>query len=106
MGEQTWDKVLTNPHRYTILAALQESDRVAYSTFLEVLGLSKSLLSKHIAALEAAGYVRTVKVSGGYRSITELESTDLGAERFSAHQRMLLTIGTQVTHPERKVPGK
>lgn len=100
MSEHVWDKVLTNPHRYTILAALQESDRVAYATFHEVLGLSKSLLSKHIAALQRAGYVRTARVSGGYRSITELESTHLGAERFSAHQKMLLTIGSRLTRTD------
>lgn len=88
------------PIRYAILSALQKSDRVSYTTLLAALGISTSLLSKHIAVLESSGYVAIHKVHGGCSMITELESTPHGAECFTRHQDMMLTIGRSIVEDQ------
>lgn len=95
-----WDKVLTSPIRYAIMSALKESDRVSYTTFLEALRISKSLLSKHLSVLEKAGYIRIHKIERGYAVSTELEKTSLGAERFDNHREMMLNIGRVIVDRE------
>lgn len=96
MSSIQWDKTLSNPIRYSMMSALQVADRVSYAVFEESLGISKSLLSKHITTLVDAEYVRVHKIPRGRLFLTELSSTTLGSKRFADFKEQLLTVGDTI----------
>ena len=65
-----------------LLAAVVEAE---FATLRESLGVSESALSKHLRALEQAGYVALRKVRDGSRTFTIVAMTETGRHAFCGH---------------------
>lgn len=56
------DPVIHQPTRLGILTAAAESKRIDFSSLRELLDLTDGNLSRHLATLEGAGYVKIEKI--------------------------------------------
>jgi DNA-binding MarR family transcriptional regulator len=66
----------------TMLTAVSEAE---FATIRDALDVSDSVLSKHLSALEHAGYVKRRKGAHRGRRTTWLSLTDAGRTALSAH---------------------
>jgi DNA-binding MarR family transcriptional regulator len=80
-----FDGVIHAPGRLQICALLSASDHVEFATLRDAIGVSDSVLSKHLKLLEEARYVRPKKAASEGRQRTWLSLTDLGRDAFAAH---------------------
>jgi DNA-binding MarR family transcriptional regulator len=78
--------------RLRICAAIAETDAMDYSALNRLLGVSNSVLSKHLARLEDAGVVEIRKVSRPGHLWTRVGLTAAGREAYAAHIAALRTI--------------
>ena len=88
----SFDEVIHAPQRLRICAMLSAAQKVEFSVLQEHLGLSKSALSKHLAQLDEAGYVRQGRAVRDSRSRLWLSLTPAGRRAYSAHVRALRDI--------------
>lgn len=77
------------PVRLSVLAILAKVERVDFRFLCETLDVSESLLSKHVSALEAAGYVATHKTRLAGRARTWLSMTASGEQAFAAYKQAI-----------------
>ncbi len=80
-----FDAAIHAPGRLQICALLSASDQVEFATLREAIGVSDSVLSKHLKLLEEAGYVRPRKAAADGRQRTWLSLTPEGRRAFAAH---------------------
>lgn len=66
----------------TLLTAVTEAE---FSTLREALGVSDSVLSKHVSALAAVGYVRSRKGTHAGRRTTWIGLTSQGRDALREH---------------------
>jgi len=97
------DPVIHAPARLSIVALLATAEQAEFSFVRDHVGVSDSVLSKHAAALEAAGYVEIRKGHVGKRPRTWLALTDAGRKAFRDHVAALQRIVAQAG--ETLVPG-
>lgn len=87
------DEVIHQPVRLSIIATLAHAERVDFAFLRDTLALGDSNLSRHLTALEDAGYVQIDKVFERKRARTWLTLTPAGRAAFTAHvaalQRLL-----------------
>lgn len=83
---------LTNPTRFSIVAALAAVDSLAFKDLRDELGVSDSVLSKQISNLERAGFVQVTKLFVGKRPSTKLALTGDGLTRWTKHLDALRRI--------------
>lgn len=76
------DAVIHAPVRLSIVAALAASERMEFQLLRDTVEISDSLLSKHIATLENAGYVQVTKGYAGKRPRTWLSLSQQGRDAF------------------------
>ena len=69
-----------------VLAAVTEAE---FAVVRDAVGVSDSVLSKHLSALSEAGYVRLRKAVAGGRQRTWLSITGAGRRAFLGHVRAL-----------------
>lgn len=82
--------------RLSVMAIVARSEKVDFRFIGDALDVSDSLLSKHLAVLDKAGYIRSVKVGSGNRSRTWISPTPEGRAAFAAYRRALSQIvGTE-----------
>ncbi len=94
------DKIIHSPVRLSIIASLEAAGETDFAFLRDTLEISDSLLSKHIATLEAAGYVKVVKGSAGRRPVTWFSLTDAGHAQFIRYKHALMGIlGDPPGHP-------
>lgn len=86
------DDLLTHAVRFSIAAALGDVDRAEFALVRDTVEISDSVLSKQVAALEAAGYVGVEKGRVGRRPRTWLSLTDLGRSTLAQHVAALQAI--------------
>jgi DNA-binding MarR family transcriptional regulator len=86
------DGLLTNGVRLSVLAALDGLDKAEFALVRDVVEVSDSELSKQVATLEAAGYVRVDKGKVGRRPRTWLSITTDGATAYRVHLEALREI--------------
>lgn len=79
------DDVIHSPVRLSIMAALRSADAVHFGLLRDTVEVSDSLLSKHLAALEAAGYLDVTKGYVERRPRTWYALTPEGRTAFDAH---------------------
>jgi DNA-binding MarR family transcriptional regulator len=91
------DDRVHSPVRFCLLAALNSVDSADYQTLKDALDVSYTLLSKHIALLEDAGYVRVHKEFSGRTPRTVLALTTPGRDAFRAHLTALDEIVAGLT---------
>lgn len=86
------DELIHSPVRLSVMSALRAADQVHFALLRETLEVSDSLLSKHIAALDEAGYVEVTKGYVGKRPRTWYSLTDRGQRAFDAYLGTLREI--------------
>ncbi len=86
------DDVIHSPVRLSVMAALRHADAVHFGLLRDTVEVSDSLLSKHLASLETAGYVEVTKGYAGRRPRTWYSLTTEGREAFDAYIAALREI--------------
>lgn len=86
------DEVIHAPVRFSIVAALAKVDNADFATIRDTVEVSDSVLSKQVAALESAGYVKVKKGYVGKRPRTWLSLTEPGRAALEGHLAALRAI--------------
>ena len=79
------DPVLQPPARLKLMTMLTAVTEVEFSTLRDGLEISDSVLSKHVAALAAAGYVKSRKGVHAGRRTTWIAMTKPGRKALGSH---------------------
>ena len=85
MSAPAFDPVIHAPGRLQICGLLSAADEAEFATLRDALGVSDSVLSKHLKQLEEAGYVRVRKQAHSGRQRTWLSLVPAGRAAFAAH---------------------
>ncbi|MCD9903508.1 transcriptional regulator [Streptomyces sp. MT29] len=85
MTEPRYDAVIHAPNRLQICAMLAAVDSMEFSRVRESLGVSDSVLSKHLKVLEGAGYVEVTKARGRSYPRTWIALTRDGRRALAGH---------------------
>jgi DNA-binding MarR family transcriptional regulator len=98
MTESRLNAIIHAPNRLQICAFLTPLQEAEFQLLRDELGVSDSVLSKHLKQLEEAGYVafRKSAVNGRQRMWAGL--TKSGRKAFSAHVEELSRIAGVVVH--------
>ena len=86
------DETIHTPVRFSIVAALAGVDDAAFATIRDAIEVSDSTLSKQVAVLEKAGYVKVRKGYVGKRPRTWLSLSREGRRAYEAHLEALRAI--------------
>lgn len=86
------DEVIHAPVRFSIVAALASVDEAEFALVRDTVEISDSVLSKQVAQLEAAGYVKVRKGYVGKRPRTWLSLTRSGRAAYRRHLDALRAI--------------
>ncbi len=84
--------MLHSPIRLSIMAILAEVEDATFGFVADTAQLSAPVLSKHVALLENAGYVRVRKGRAGRRPRTWLSLSETGRARFAEYVQALRAI--------------
>ena len=87
-----FDAVIHPPPRLQVCGLLAAVDTMDFAAVRDTVGVSDSVLSKHVKQLEDAGYVRTRKATITSRVRTSLSLTPAGRKAFAAHVAELRRI--------------
>lgn len=79
------DMILHPPARLQIAAVLGKVTDMEFATLRDILQVSDSVLSKHLAALGEAGYIAVRKAAQDGRQRTWASLTGAGRKAFTAH---------------------
>jgi len=80
-----FDELIHEPTRLQLSGLLAAVVEAEFATLRGSLGISASALSKHVKALETAGYVTTRRVREGARTFLLVRMTDDGRHAFCGH---------------------
>jgi DNA-binding MarR family transcriptional regulator len=92
MTAPAFNEIIHNPVRLRACAMLAGLDFAAFPALRDALGVSDSVLSKHLATLEAAGYVKLEKATSGGRLRTSVSLTRKGRNAYTSHVAALRSI--------------
>ncbi len=87
-----FDETIHNLVRLRICALLVGLDHAAFPMLRDELEVSDSVLSKHLATLEAVGYVKLAKATSDRRLRTSVALTSQGRAAYAAHIAALREI--------------
>lgn len=87
-----FDPVVHAPPRLQVCGLLAVVDTMDFAAVREQIGVSDSVLSKHVKQLEEAGYVAVRKSTRASRVRTSLALTPAGRAAFDAHVAELRRI--------------
>jgi DNA-binding MarR family transcriptional regulator len=87
-----FDAVIHPPPRLQVCGLLAAVDTMDFATVRDQVGVSDSVLSKHVKQLEEAGYVTVHKATRASRLRTSLSLTANGRAAFDAHVAELRRI--------------
>ena len=86
------DPVIHAPARLQIAAVLAGVQEAEFGVVRDIVGVSDSVLSKHLSQLQEAGYVKLRKASLDGRQRTWLSITRAGRRAFAAHLAALQAL--------------
>ena len=92
MSKPALDPVIHAPARLQLAAMLASVDEMEFAIARETLDVSDSVLSKHLAQMQEAGYVRLRKAALDGRQRTWLSLTSRGRKALDRHLRSLESI--------------
>jgi DNA-binding MarR family transcriptional regulator len=92
MSNACFDSLIHAPNRLKICALLAPIASLEFITLCEQLGVSDSVLSKHIKSLDDAGYVVINKKTSEGRQRTWLSLSPKGRKAFNGHVEALKEI--------------
>lgn len=87
-----FDAVIHPPPRLQVCGLLAAVDTMDFAAVRDTVGVSDSVLSKHVKQLEEAGYVQLRKATIASRQRTSLALTKAGRTAFEAHVAELRRI--------------
>ena len=87
-----FDAVVHPPPRLQICGLLAAVDSMDFAAVRDAIGVSDSVLSKHVKQLEEAGYVAVGKATIASRQRTSMSLTTRGRAAFAAHVAELRRI--------------
>lgn len=87
-----FDAILHPPARLQIAAVLANVDTAEFAKLRELVGVSDSVLSKHLSALTEAGHISLRRVASDGRQRTWASLTRSGRTAFKAHVAALQKI--------------
>lgn len=90
-----FDPVIHAPIRLQICAMLAAVETAEFGAVRDTIGISDSVLSKHVRQLEEAGYVALRKATVMSRMRTWLSLTGKGKAAFKAHVAELERLAAQ-----------
>jgi DNA-binding MarR family transcriptional regulator len=101
-----FDEIVHAPNRLQIAAMLAPVDSLEFATARDALGVTDSVLSKHVKVLQEAGYVAVRKAAVGSRTRTSLSLTRAGRRAYEGHVAALraLVAPTGTAPPPRPPP--
>lgn len=82
----------SNPVRLSIMGSLNTVEEADFKTLRDALGISDSVLSRHLSALEDKGYVKIRKGFVGKRPRTWAKLSPVGRAAFTDHVQALKEI--------------
>ena len=85
MSKRALDPVIHAPARLQLAAMLASVNEMEFATARETLDVSDSVLSKHLAQMQEAGYVRLRKAALDGRQRTWLALTGKGRKALDRH---------------------
>lgn len=91
-AEDGFDATIHAPNRLRICALLEAAEQVEFGVVRERLGVSDSVLSKHVSILMEAGYVEQTKAVRDTRQRVWLSLTKAGRAAYQAHVAALRAI--------------
>jgi len=97
VSEAVFDELIHAPRRLQICAMLAAVDSMEFSTVRETLGVSESVLSKHVKVLNSAGYVTMTKATRSSHIRTWLTLTAAGRDALAGHLAELRRIAELAT---------
>lgn len=89
------DDLLMHGVRLSVVAALDGVEQAGFGPLRDLVAVSDSVLSKHLAALERAGYVQVDKGRTGRRPVTRVALTGQGWAAYRLHLRAIRDIAAQ-----------
>ncbi|MCL2417850.1 MAG: transcriptional regulator [Conexibacteraceae bacterium] len=92
MSEAAFDELIHAPLRLQICAMLAPVRGLPFSDIRDSLQISDSVLSKHLSALAAAGYVEVSRVRANQRSRRQVTLTKPGRTALRRHLAALQAI--------------
>ncbi len=92
MSESQFDSIIHAPNRLQICSLLSPLDDAEFQLIRDQLGVSDSVMSKHVKQLEDAGYVKQRKEKVNGRQRTWLYLTKAGRKAFKGHVEELMRI--------------
>lgn len=103
MTDARFDELIHAPKRLQICGLAAVTELIEFAALRDTLGVSDSVLSKHLAALEDAGYAQLRKTMSGSRIRTWVTLTPAGRAAFDGHVAALHAIasGQPVRPPPR-----
>lgn len=108
MTAPRFDSVVHAPLRLQVCALLAAVESAEFATVRDELGVSDSVLSKHVKVLEEAGYARVRKAVVASRQRTWLALTAEGRRALAGHvaelQRLLAPAAEASPGPDRPAP--
>jgi DNA-binding MarR family transcriptional regulator len=87
-----FDEIVHAPNRLQICAILSAVVSADFATVREALGVADSVVSKHVRALQEAGYVQVHKATRASRVRTSLSLTEAGRAAYDGHIAALRAI--------------
>ncbi|GAA4235289.1 DNA-binding MarR family transcriptional regulator [Streptosporangium album] len=91
-AEDGFETTIHAPNRLRICALLELAEQVEFGRVRERLGVSDSVLSKHVGVLMDAGYVQQTKAVRDTRQRVWLSLTKSGRAAYRAHVAALRAI--------------
>lgn len=96
------DPAIHQPTRLGILTAACESKRIDFVSLRNLLEVTDGNLSRHLATLEAAGYITLEKTFENRKPRTWISATRAGRSALQAEIEALREIVTQTDRPNAK----
>ncbi len=93
------DAVIHAPARLQVAAVLAAVTEAEFAFVRDAVGVSDSVLSKHLSALGEAGYVKLRKAALGGRQRTWISLTREGRRAFAAHVAALQALAAAAGAP-------
>ena len=87
-----WDAHLQPPARLALMTMLTVVSQAEFAAVRDRLQVSDSVLSKHVSALAAVGYVKSSKGTHAGRRTTWLSLTNDGRKALSSHVSALRAL--------------
>jgi DNA-binding MarR family transcriptional regulator len=92
MNRNGFDEVIHAPNRLQICAYLASLSEIEFVTLRDFIGVSDSVLSKHLKLLADAGYLDVIKRAENGRQRTWIALTRDGRKAYQNHVRELKRI--------------